>query len=101
LLAFVPHRKFNASSNAFFKTQLTSLLFYTALKAIPATSQLAALVEDLTNHETYFFRERAHLNALEDVVIPASGAEERNSRAASKKSLSGLPPAPLAKKRIR
>ncbi|MBK8103272.1 MAG: methyltransferase domain-containing protein [Cellvibrionales bacterium] len=34
-------------------------------------SQLAALVEDLTNHETYFFRERAHLNALEDVVIPA------------------------------
>lgn len=33
--------------------------------------QLAALVEDLTNHETYFFRERAHLNALEDVVIPA------------------------------
>ncbi|MFO1347056.1 MAG: protein-glutamate O-methyltransferase CheR [Pseudomonadales bacterium] len=34
-------------------------------------NQLAALVEDLTNHETYFFRERAHLNALEDVVIPA------------------------------
>jgi chemotaxis protein methyltransferase CheR len=30
-----------------------------------------ALVEDLTNHETYFFRERAHLDAMEHVVLPA------------------------------
>lgn len=33
--------------------------------------ELIALVEDLTNHETYFFRERAHLDAMEQVVIPA------------------------------
>lgn len=45
--------------------------FLRNIEADTSKSQLAALVEDLTNHETYFFRERAHLNALEDVVIPA------------------------------
>jgi chemotaxis protein methyltransferase CheR len=35
-----------------------------------AKNELAALVEDLTNHETYFFRERAHLDAMEQIVIP-------------------------------
>lgn len=45
--------------------------FLRGVEADTSKSQLAALVEDLTNHETYFFRERAHLNALEDVVIPA------------------------------
>jgi chemotaxis protein methyltransferase CheR len=45
--------------------------FLHGIESDTSNNQLAALVEDLTNHETYFFRERAHLNALEDVVIPA------------------------------
>ena len=39
-----------------------------------ATSLL--VLEDLTNHETYFFRERAHLDALRDVVLPRLIAEK-------------------------
>lgn len=49
-----------------------------------AKKELAALVEDLTNHETYFFRERAHLDAMEQVVIPAL-IQKKNCTAAQKK----------------
>lgn len=51
--------------------------FLRSVEADTSKSQLAALVEDLTNHETYFFRERAHLNALEDVLIPALVRKKR------------------------
>lgn len=44
--------------------------FIRAVESDPARSDLAALVEDLTNHETYFFRERAHLDALQQVILP-------------------------------
>lgn len=37
----------------------------------PQRTDLVALVEDLTNHETYFFREMVHLDALRNQVLPA------------------------------
>ncbi|HQQ75342.1 MAG TPA: hypothetical protein PK031_09335, partial [Pseudomonadales bacterium] len=45
--------------------------FIRAVEHDSTKAELAALVEDLTNHETYFFRERAHLDAMEQVIIPA------------------------------
>lgn len=45
---------------------------------------LTALVEDLTNHETYFFRDQPQLDALAHRVLPE--AIQRN-RAAGRKSL--------------
>lgn len=50
--------------------------FIQAMQQDPARAELTALVEDLTNHETYFFRERAHLDALRDVVLPRLIAEK-------------------------
>lgn len=50
--------------------------FIQAMQQDAARTELAALVEDLTNHETYFFRERAHLDALRDVVLPRLIAEK-------------------------
>jgi chemotaxis protein methyltransferase CheR len=45
--------------------------FILAVEKDATKTELIALVEDLTNHETYFFRERAHLDAMEQIVIPA------------------------------
>lgn len=45
--------------------------FIRAVEKDTTKTELMALVEDLTNHETYFFRERAHLDAMEHVVLPA------------------------------
>lgn len=45
--------------------------FIQSVEKDASKTELGALVEDLTNHETYFFRERAHLDAMEQVVIPA------------------------------
>ena len=45
--------------------------FILAVERDATKTELIALVEDLTNHETYFFRERAHLDAMEQIVIPA------------------------------
>ncbi|HSC76666.1 MAG TPA: protein-glutamate O-methyltransferase CheR [Pseudomonadales bacterium] len=47
-------------------------------------AELIALVEDLTNHETYFFRERAHLDAMEQVVLPAL-IQKKKQQAGTKK----------------
>lgn len=46
--------------------------FIRAAESDSRGTELAALVEDLTNHETYFFRERAHLDALSQVILPAA-----------------------------
>ncbi|MDQ8038301.1 MAG: CheR family methyltransferase [Pedobacter sp.] len=40
------------------------------LLADPARRELIALVEDLTNHETYFFRDTPQLDILEKHVLP-------------------------------
>lgn len=45
--------------------------FLRAAETDTSKTALAALVEDLTNHETYFFRERAHLDAVEHAILPA------------------------------
>lgn len=34
-------------------------------------TELTALVEDLNNHETYFFRDQAQMKALEEKILPA------------------------------
>ncbi len=44
--------------------------FIKAVEQDPYRGDLIALVEDLTNHETYFFRERAHLEAMEHIILP-------------------------------
>jgi chemotaxis protein methyltransferase CheR len=51
--------------------------FLHAVAQDPARTELTALVEDLTNHETYFFRERAHLDALAEVILPRLIAEKK------------------------
>ncbi len=61
--------------------------FLNTLEMDASKSQLSALVEDLTNHETYFFRERAHLNALEDYVIPKLVHEKKQHRGQKKITL--------------
>lgn len=45
--------------------------FIRAVERDNTRAELSALVEDLTNHETYFFRERAHLEALDKTILPA------------------------------
>lgn len=40
------------------------------VEADPQRTDLIALVEDLTNHETYFFREKVHLDALSKSILP-------------------------------
>lgn len=42
-----------------------------SLQADPARRELMALVEDLTNHETYFFRDPPQLDVLARHVLPA------------------------------
>lgn len=42
-----------------------------AAEADPQRSDLIALVEDLANHETYFFREKIHLDALVHSILPS------------------------------
>ncbi len=61
--------------------------FLHALEVDTGRNQLTALVEDLTNHETYFFRERAHLNALEDYVIPNLVQRKKQHKGSKKISL--------------
>lgn len=58
--------------------------FIRAVEKDPTKRELVALVEDLTNHETYFFRERAHLEAMEQVVIPAL-IEKKKQQCGTKK----------------
>lgn len=41
-----------------------------SLLADPSRRELIALVEDLTNHETYFFRDTPQLDILEKHVLP-------------------------------
>jgi chemotaxis protein methyltransferase CheR len=50
-------------------------------------NKLVELVEELTNHETYFFREKAHLDALEAVVIPALVQRKKQQFGAKKITL--------------
>lgn len=49
-------------------------------KELAAQENLIGLVEELTNHETYFFREKAHLDALETVIIPAIVQRKKQQR---------------------
>lgn len=37
----------------------------------PYKTELTALVEDLSNHETYFFRDQAQMQALEQTILPS------------------------------
>jgi len=53
----------------------------------PYRGDLIALVEDLTNHETYFFRERAHLDALENILLPRLIEEKRHQSGIKKITL--------------
>jgi chemotaxis protein methyltransferase CheR len=53
----------------------------------PYRGDLIALVEDLTNHETYFFRERAHLDALEKILLPRLIEEKRRQTGIKKLTL--------------
>jgi chemotaxis protein methyltransferase CheR len=43
-------------------------------------TELAALVEDVNNHETYFFRDQAQMKALEDKILPALIQKKINKR---------------------
>ncbi|MCC7516281.1 MAG: protein-glutamate O-methyltransferase CheR [Pseudomonadales bacterium] len=61
--------------------------FIRAAEADASKAELATLVEDLTNHETYFFRERAHLDALEHIVLPALIAQKKRQAGIKKISL--------------
>ena len=54
--------------------------FILAVERDATKTELIALVEDLTNHETYFFRERAHLDAMEQIVIPALIQKKKTTR---------------------
>ncbi|CAA0081176.1 Chemotaxis protein methyltransferase 1 [BD1-7 clade bacterium] len=42
-----------------------------SIAADPAKRELPALVEDLNNHETYFFRDLVQMKALEQEIFPA------------------------------
>lgn len=42
----------------------------TSIQLDPHKTELAALVEDLNNHETYFFRDQAQMKALEEKILP-------------------------------
>jgi chemotaxis protein methyltransferase CheR len=42
----------------------------TSLAADPSRQELLALVEDLTNHETYFFRDQPQLDMLSQHILP-------------------------------
>lgn len=55
-----------------------------AAETDPQRSDLIALVEDLTNHETYFFREMIHLDALVQSILPAIIAEKLKQPGAKK-----------------
>lgn len=46
------------------------------IESDPQRTDLVALVEDLTNHETYFFREKVHLDALTQTLLPRLIAEK-------------------------
>lgn len=41
-----------------------------SIKQDPYKTELTALVEDLNNHETYFFRDQAQMQALEQRILP-------------------------------
>lgn len=58
--------------------------FIKAVEKDPYRGELIALVEDLTNHETYFFRERAHLDAMEHIILPRL-IEEKKQHLGNKK----------------
>lgn len=60
--------------------------FIRAVEKDTTKAELMALVEDLTNHETYFFRERAHLDAMEHVVLPAL-IQKKQQQSGTKKIL--------------
>lgn len=49
------------------------------LEQAPASDEMHALVEDLTNHETYFFRDGTQLTMLEKHVLPALIARKKAS----------------------
>ncbi len=53
---------------------------YLALLAAPGTTELDALIEDLTIGETFFFRHRELFDALRDVVLPDLVERNRASR---------------------
>lgn len=61
--------------------------FIRAVEHDSTKAELAALVEDLTNHETYFFRERAHLDAMEQVIIPALVEKKKQTSGVKKITL--------------
>src|SRR5690554_4341708 len=46
----------------------------------PHKTELSALVEDLNNHETYFFRDLAQMRALENHILPAMIQDKINKK---------------------
>ena len=50
------------------------------LHSTSSYNELNALVEDLTNHETFFFREKVQLDVLADDLLPAIIAEKIKNR---------------------
>lgn len=46
------------------------LQWVSSIQADPYKTELSALVEDLNNHETYFFRDNAQMQALESRILP-------------------------------
>lgn len=62
----------NKLDRLFGRIDATALEVWIAqLESSRDTNALNALVEDLTNHETYFFREKIQLDTLSDVLLPA------------------------------
>jgi chemotaxis protein methyltransferase CheR len=64
-------------------TGARSLYEYYRLAAVPGGHELQALVDDVSVHETSFFRNPAHFEALRDEVLPerAARALRRGTRA--------------------
>ncbi len=46
----------------------------------PHKTELSALVEDLNNHETYFFRDQAQMRALENHILPKMIQDKINKK---------------------
>lgn len=71
------------------------------ISANPLSDELAALIEDLTNHETYFFRDRPQLDVIAAKILPRLLREklarkDRNIRIWSAACATGEEPYTLA-----
>lgn len=52
----------------------------TSMQLDPHKSELSALVEDLNNHETYFFRDQAQMRVLQEKILPELVQKKINSK---------------------